>query len=132
MTVQEWIDQATDYFVDQWGLNETLARKISQLYLWGLQSGFPMSVTSGFRDPEHQRELRERWDRGDRAGLAARPATNSKHSTTSFFGDPDAMAVDLSAGSSQNLRILGGWAQNYLGLRWGGTFKNADLVHFYI
>lgn len=132
MTVQEWIDQATDYFVDQWGLNETLARKISQLYLWGLQSGFPMSVTSGWRDPEKQRAMQERWDRGDRAGLAARPATNSKHSVTTFFGNPDAMAVDLYAGSDRNLRILGQWAQDFLGLKWGGTFRNADLVHFYI
>lgn len=132
MTLEEWISQATDYFIEQWGLNETLARKISYIYLWGLQSGFPMSVTSGFRDPAHQRELQERWDRGDRAGLAARPATNSKHSTTSFFGNPDAMAVDLYAGSDANLRILGNWAVNYAGLRWGGTFKNADLVHFYI
>lgn len=132
MTIQEWIDAATDYFVDTWGLNEALALKISQLYLWGLQSGFPMKVTSGWRDPEKQRAMQERWDRGDRAGLAARPATNSKHSTTGFFGDPDAMAVDLYAGSDQNLRILGSWAQNYLGLKWGGTFRNADLVHFYI
>lgn len=132
MSVQYWLDQAAEYFEEQWGLNSSLAMKISQLYLWGLLSGFPMSVTSGWRDPEKQRALQERWDRGDRSGLAARPATNSKHSTTTFFGSPDAMAVDLYAGNQQNLRTLGYWAEEFLGLNWGGSFKNADLVHFYI
>jgi hypothetical protein len=132
MTAEEWISQATDYFVEEWGLNEGFARKISQLYLWGLLSGFPMGITSGFRDPEKQRAMQARWDAGDRSGMVARPATNSKHSTTTLWGNPDAMAIDLYAGSDRNLSILGQWAENYLGLRWGGTFKNADLVHFYI
>lgn len=132
MTVEEWISQAQNFFIEQWGLNEGLAYRIAYLYLWGLQSGFPMSITSGWRDPAHQKELQQRWDSGDRAGLKVRPATNSKHSTTTFFGDPDAMAVDIGAGGDQNLRILGQWATNYLGLKWGGDFKTADLVHFYV
>lgn len=36
-------------------------------------------ITSGYRSPEEQRRLIERWDSGARAGLRARPAERSWH-----------------------------------------------------
>lgn len=43
--------------------------------------GYPgrPDITSGYRSPSRQRILRRRWDRGDRAGLVARPACQSQH-----------------------------------------------------
>jgi len=132
MTLEEWMVETNSFLTDTWGLNTDLARRVAVLILWGYVSGMSMSVTSGWRDPEKQRAMQARWDAGDRAGLAARPASSSKHTVTDLFGNPDSMAVDLSAGSDQNLRILGNWATKYLGLQWGGHFSLPDLVHFYI
>lgn len=118
--------------LDEYGLNEQLAYKVSILIFWGLSYGMPITITSGWRDPEKQKRLRLLWDAGYREGLITRPATNSKHSHTSWTGAPNSLAVDLSAGSDKNLKILGIWATKYLSLQWGGNFKSYDPVHFYI
>lgn len=75
-------------------------------------------ITSGKRSKARQKELQRRWDRGDRAGLVARPADNSAHT--------EGEAFDVSA-DSWTLQVMGAWAP-YAGLRWGGAF--ADPVHF--
>lgn len=43
--------------------------------------GFPgrPDIVSGYRSPSRQRELLERWRRGDRSGLVAKPACESWH-----------------------------------------------------
>lgn len=127
-----YIEKVTDYIHKEWGLDTTLAYKIVILLIWAYYAGMPVRIVSGWRDPARQKALRERWDAGDRAGLATRPAIVSKHSHTDISGNPDALAVDISAGSDQNLQTLGFWAKKYLGMRWGGDFRRYDPVHFYI
>lgn len=36
-------------------------------------------ITSGYRDPAKQRNLLERWNRGERAGFIGKPACRSQH-----------------------------------------------------
>lgn len=89
--------------------------------LWGEQLGYPAaSIVSGKRSARQQRQLRARWDAGDRTGLVARPAANSAHTR----GD----AFDLA--KVRHLTIYGQLAQYLPGVRWGGTFSEYDPVHF--
>lgn len=79
MNWQEWVRDATEYFRGSWGLEATWAGQVALLYLYFASYGLAPRITSGYRDPAHQAELRRRWDAGDRAGLRHRPALNSDH-----------------------------------------------------
>lgn len=128
MTLEEFIQLVKDYLIDTWKLDKFLAERMAWLYYWSRYYGIGYTVTSGFRDPARQAELRARWDRGDRTGLKARPAKTSKHSTKSW-GKPAAQAVDIKG---PDLDTLGYWAVKYLGLKWGGNFRSPDPIHFYV
>lgn len=89
---------------------------------WSSRMKMDFRITSAYRSPERQRMLRERWDRGDRQGLVARPAINSAHTR----GE----AVDLApASENASLELLGMYAL-MRGYRWGGSFSSSDPVHF--
>lgn len=77
-------------------------------------------VVSGYRSPEYQRSLQERWDRGEREGLSVRPATHSRHS--------DGLAFDLG-NDEWVLYYFGPYAERRGG-RWGGRFLTPDVGHF--
>lgn len=126
MTLSDWLKAVQQVLIDEYGLNSGFAEKISYLYYWSQMYGISFDITSGWRDPKRQAALRARWDRGDRAGLIARPATTSKHCNTRL-GRPSSLAVDVS---SSDLSTLGEWAVKYLDLRWGGNFRRPDPVHF--
>ena len=89
--------------------------------------GWRTQVLSAYRSPAYQDELRARWDRGDRAGLAVRPAEQSAHS--------EGRAIDMTFGSSAwepadyRQSAVGGFA-NMGGWRWGGTWTPPDPNHF--
>lgn len=103
------------------GLTNATARAYATLTWWGEHHGITTpSISSGARTAVAQRAMRERWDRGDRRGLVARPAERSKH--------VEGKAFDLAA-SAADLQTLGRLAP-YAGLRWGGTFQDYDPVHF--
>lgn len=103
------------------GLSPDAAWGYATLAWWGEHFGIRApAITSGRRSAARQRELRGRWDRGDRRGLVARPAEHSHHTSGNAF--------DISA-PPEVLRIFGSWAP-LLGLRWGGTFRSPDPVHF--
>lgn len=88
---------------------------------WGEQLGYPAAgITSGKRSAARQRALIAAWDRGDRAGLAVRPAANSAH--------VEGRAFDLA--KVRHLDIYGQLAQYLPGVRWGGTFSTYDPIHF--
>lgn len=91
-----------------------------------------LSVSSGFRSPAYQAQLRARWDRGDRAGLVVRPALSSKHT--------QGRAVDLQFKYLGELVPVAETPMEYwrflddllrpVGVRWGGRFRNPDPNHF--
>lgn len=89
--------------------------------------GLGPRVTSGWRDPDHQRALQARWDAGDRAGLRARPASDSLHTKTDWIGDPAARAVDIATSDDTRAAQIA----SALGIGAGLYFTHPDPGHFY-
>lgn len=90
------------------------------LYWFGYDERGRPDIVSGYRSPERQRQLLDRWEIGDRAGLVARPACQSWHMV--------GKAIDVETG------VRGFDFYTFLmqewGARWGGTFQYQDPVHF--
>jgi len=128
---QNWLKNAKNTLIDQWGLNSALAEQISVFLLYVTYYNLPYWITSGFRHPKYQAALRKRWDEGDRSGLRYRPALKSKHSEMIDPFTPGAAAIDIASDSDENEDILGGLAP-YFGLKWGGLFRTPDKVHYYL
>ena len=131
MSVEEWLSQLSNWLNSVVGLNPEFSMLISQMYLFSYWYGYPFFFISGFRDPERQRELQILWDAGRRMGLAARPSSNSKHCNTNFDAGPDSLAVDIH---TENPLFYAKIAEigAMFGVHWGGNFRTADQVHFYI
>lgn len=121
-----WVTMAVTYFAQNYGLDPELAPKVAMLYLALYAAKLNPRVTSGWRDPKKQDALRAAWDRGERTGLAVRPAQTSQHSTTSLSGHPASRAIDIQ---SDNPKLAADIAQA-IGLRAGYYFKVQDPVHF--
>jgi len=124
---ETWARSAAPYFRDAYGLDGDFALPVARLFiaLWG--NGLNPRVTSGFRDPSKQKEMQARWDAGDRAGLRARPATNSAHSTTGFFGGPAARAIDMVSSNE----TLAAQLATRLKVGAGLYFQKSDPGHYY-
>lgn len=116
---RKWRD-LTKYAKGQ-GLTSKTAEAYATLTWWGMHYGLdPAPIVSGYRSARRQRELVAAWDRGQRAGLAVRPAVDSAHTQGKAF--------DLA-------RVPHLWAYGQLSsylpdVRWGGTFRTPDPIHF--
>lgn len=126
---ETWAQQAAPYFREQYGLSKNFALPAARLYvaLWGY--GLNPRITSGFRDPKKQAEMRAAWDRGDRAGLRVRPADpkGSLHCKTGgFLSSPAAEAIDMPCNDDR----LGAQVASSLGLRAGYSFSTPDPGHY--
>ncbi len=96
--------------------------------------GLGVVVTSGYRSPARQRELRSQWDRGDRAGLTSRPADSSRHTS--------GRAVDLAFRYQGRTVPVHLTPRSYFqaaadfmapaGVRWGGYWRTPSPNHFEI
>lgn len=127
--MDKWLDEMKNFLILTWGLDNSFASKIGLLYAYLYFYGLNPNITSGFRDPEKQKALRDAWDSGNRAGLVRRPAETSLHSRIDGRGSPSALAIDIT---NSNLEYAGQIAK-YLNIGWGGDFKGNgyDPVHFY-
>lgn len=127
VTWDEWISEVQGYLVTTWQLDPDFAAKISKFLAYLEYYGLNPRIHSGFRSPEHQRELQARWDSGDRAGLRTRPATDSLHSHENVDGSPAAIAIDIGvsdqARADEIARIL------HIGV--GSDFRSPDPGHYY-
>lgn len=127
---KEWKDWADDvaYYWRDLGASSEAAPKFA--LLWGFASayGYNPRITSVWRDPEKQKRMQERWDAGDRSGLRARPATNSKHTQTNWLGRPASTAMDMPCSDDVACARLA----RELGLGAGQYFKRADPGHYYL
>lgn len=102
------------------GLTRDAARAYATLGFWGEYYGVRApAIHSGKRSNATQLALQAAWDRGQRSGMAVRPASSSAHTRGEGF--------DLPRGD--HLALYGHWAP-YLGIRWGGKFSTPDPVHF--
>lgn len=84
-------------------------------------------ITSGYRSPCEQRELINRWDSGDRAGLRARPAERSWHMNEGPDGEPASLAWDVQT-DVQGFNIYDRALRRVNGLKIGGNF--GDPGHY--
>lgn len=125
---ENWARSAAPYFRESYGLEGNFALSVARLYvaLWG--NGLDPVITSGYRDGSRQVELQRLWDRGDRAGLRARPATSSLHSVTGFWGGPAARAVDMMSRDDRRAAVI---ASRLGGIGAGLYFQQSDPGHYY-
>jgi len=105
-----------DNLTQKWGLIGSFAERIVYMFYFLTYYGIRYTVTSGYRSPAKQKELLDRWKRGD-PSIVAKPATNSRHLT----GE----AIDITCGDYNAL----GFFAKHLGLRWGGDFSKPDVIH---
>jgi len=124
--VQRVVDLYAKELRAQWGLEKTFAEKIALFFLYLVQYGLSPIITSGFRSPEKQEQLRARYAAGDRS-VVVPPALNSKHSKRDFFGNPASEAIDISTSNAQ----LSAFIAESLGIGAGYRFNPPDKVHFY-
>jgi hypothetical protein len=122
---EKWIKAAKDHFDHNWGLSPEFALMAARLYLVLFLYGLHPQITSGYRSPEHQKELMDRYKAGD-PSIKYKPAENSKHSNTDFLGLPAAMAIDISTNNHEAAAQVA----RMLGIKPGFDF--GDPVHFYI
>lgn len=124
----KWPQNAAGYFISEFGLDPAFAVIVALLYLGLHAAGLKPRITSGFRDPAKQKAMREAWDRGNRAGLRARPADPEKsaHSKMTWLGKPGAKAIDIVTSNDK----LAADIARALGLRAGYYFNDPDPGHF--
>jgi len=120
------VDAWEKYLREKWGLSESFARKAALLVNWFFAYGLRPSIVRGHTSAEHQRQLQQRWDRGDRAGLRVRPATDSLH-TREDWGNPAAEAIDITTTDDAFAARIA----EYLGIGAGWNFKTPDAGHYY-
>lgn len=116
-----------DYLTKTWGLSSNFSVQIALFYAYLFVYGLNPQITSGYRDPAHQKALQAKFDSGNIAGIAVRPASDSLHSRATGIGSPASLAIDISV-SDYN---FAGQIAEYLGIGWGGRFSTPDLLHFY-
>jgi len=124
-SVELWLSDASEYLVTQWGLDKSFATNAALLFLYLWQYGLSPVITSGWRSPEKQQELYNRWLKGD-PSIKYKPALNSKHLNTSWLGNPASLAIDISTNNPDYAAQIA----KYLGISPGNDF--GDPVHFYI
>lgn len=124
---RDWANSAKSYF-KRAGAASDASYDFALLYGLAYAYGLSPRITSIWRDPARQKKLQERWDRGDRAGLRARPATNSKHTKTNFWGRPASEAMDMPTNNDKRTAQLA----RELGMGAGQFFKRVDPGHYFI
>ena len=113
-------------FLRQSGLTVPAASRALYLAYYARKlGGVNLVLESGRRSLERNRELQRAWDRGDRWGLNARPADDSKH----LRGEAFDVVVDGPDPPQATWQAIGRLGEA-LGLRWGGRFQVPDPVHF--
>jgi len=122
----EWVKNAAIYLEKTWGIDSTAASKFALLLAYLYQYGLNPQITSGFRDPAKQKAMQAAWDRGDRQGLRARPATNSDHTVTSWLGGGASKAIDIKTRDE----VLAGRIAQALGLTAGIFWATPDPGHY--
>lgn len=124
MELNAWLREMTSYLISAWGLEEAFAAKAALLYLYLHYYGLSPVITSGWRSPEKQEELFNRYQQGDPT-VIVKPALKSLHLNTKL-GKPASLAIDISTSN----HALAGAIGKALGIRSGYFFKTPDPVHF--
>lgn len=113
------------------GADPAAALQFARLYVYAWAKGLGPRITSLWRDPEKQKAMIAAWDRGDRAGLRARPAdpTQSVHCLTGWFSAPKSRGMDMPCSNAANDSACARLATD-LGLTAGEYFRARDTGHY--
>lgn len=122
--INTWLQNAAAYLVTAWGLDTAFASSAALLYLYLSVYGLSPKITSGWRSPEKQQELMNRYLRGD-PSVVAKPALKSLHLNTRL-GNPASLAIDISTSDPE----LAARIATALKIRAGYYFTKPDPVHF--
>lgn len=125
MTFEQWQDQAAKTLQNQWGLDKSFSLLVALFYAYLVYYSLSPKITSGFRSPDKQAELLQRYEAGD-PSIVYKPAANSKHMVTKW-GKPASLAVDIST----NNPALAAQIAVAVGIKAGYHYHNPDPVHFY-
>lgn len=110
------------------GIDPRLAWAGSVLLFVTNSAGFPIRVSSGYRSTAEQQRLWEEYLAGKRPGPVAKPGTSTHERGRAID------VVWVSTGRQEPFEgaweRLGSFAEQYLGLRWGGRWHPPDEVHF--
>jgi len=105
------------------GLNADASYHYALLGWVGAHYALPaLAISQGYRSPARTAYLQAQWDSGNRSGLLVRPASRSQHHT----GD----AFDVANTDTQLLLWYGSVVRYIPGMRWGGNFRQRDIIHF--
>lgn len=110
-----------------WGIASSFSRKVAELYYWLWRQNLNPRITSGYRDSSKQADLRASYDAGNRNGIIVRPAADSLHTRTNWYGGASSQAIDIQTSNNSYAGSIAKW----LNIGWGGDFRYADPVHFY-
>jgi len=124
--IKQWVDVMASYLRKQMGLDAQFGRDVALFFLYLSQYGLSPVITSGYRSPDKQAELQQRYASGDRSVVVS-PAKNSLHSKTGLLGEPAARAVDISTSNPE----LAARIATVLNIGAGYYFGTPDRVHFY-
>lgn len=122
-----WSVSAAPYFQKTLGADKEAAKKFALHYVRTWQRGLNPRITRVYSDPTHQKQLQAQWDSGNREGLRARPASNSKHILQDFWGRPAARAFDMV---TTNDNLAASMARE-IGLGAGADFSTPDPGHYF-
>jgi len=122
---EKWIKDAAVVLRDSWGLDKSFSSSAALLFLYLAMYGLSPTITSGFRSPAKQQELKRRYDAGD-PSIKFKPANNSKHCSTDWLGNPASLAIDISTSNPATAAEIA----RAIGVKPGYDF--GDPVHFYI
>jgi hypothetical protein len=122
-----WLEARKAELISTWGLDSDFADKVAILLAYLQSEGLAPHIARGWSDPKHQKELRDRWDRGDRAGLRVRPAADSKHTVTGFLGKRASRAIDIPSANDRRAAEIA----KALGIGTGITFQDSDPGHYF-
>jgi len=120
-----YISTWTKYLENTWGIDSSFSEKAAQLILAINQARMQFTITSGYRSPELQKVLVDRFKAGDKTVYTPLAPGKSLHNHQSWLGNPASLAIDIS---TSNPAAAGQLARS-LGIVWGGM---SDPVHFAI
>jgi len=124
--IVEWARVATPWFKNQ-GAASKAAYAFALLFALCWAAGLSPRIARIYSDPERQRELQRRWDRGEREGLRVRPATSSKHSLQDWLHRPASIAIDMPTNNDRKAALIAAG----IALGTGISFQVPDPGHYY-
>jgi len=120
-----YVDNWKKYLEKTWKIDTSFSRLAAELILAINQARISFTITSGYRSPELQQLLVDRYKAGDKTVYTPAAPGKSLHNHETWLGSGASLAIDISTSNPQ----AAGAIAKKLGIVWGGM---SDPVHFAI